>query len=82
MHIDVKSKLEDKKMRRHELACRIGVTYPTITAIYNVTSTSIKFDILQRICEELECTPNDILVFDKNSENPFDNSFNSMNPPS
>ena len=49
-------------MTRYELAKRIGVTYPTIDNIYKGTSTSIKFEILEAICRELDCTPNDIMV--------------------
>lgn len=64
MKIDIKHKLEEKGISRYELAKRIGVTYPTITSIYNGESTSIKFEILEGICKELDCTPNDILISD------------------
>lgn len=62
MKINISEKLEQKNMSRYELAKRVGVTYPTITAIYNGESTSIKLDILEAICSELECTPDEILV--------------------
>ena len=64
MKISIKQKLEEKGMSRYELAKRIGVTYPTITSIYNEISTSIKFEILESICKELDCSLDDILVFD------------------
>lgn len=64
MKINIKDKLEERNMTRYELAKRIGVTYPTIDNIYKGTSTSIKFDILELICKELDCSPIDILVFD------------------
>lgn len=64
MKINIKPRLEEKNMTRYELAKRIDVTYPTITSIYNGTTQSIKFEILEGICKELECTPNDILIFD------------------
>ncbi len=62
MKLNIKDKLEAKNMSRYELAKRIGVTYPTITAIYNGDSTSIKLDILEALCRELDCTPNEIVV--------------------
>ena len=62
MKINIKHKLDEKSMSRYELAKRIGVTYPTIDNIYKGTSTSIKFNILEGICKELNCTPNDILI--------------------
>jgi len=64
MRLNIKDKLAEKKMTRYELAKRIGITYPTVTAIYNGDSTSIKLEILEALCKELECTPNDIIVSD------------------
>lgn len=64
MKISIQQKLKEKGMSRYELAKRIGVTYPTIDNIYKGNSTSIKFDILESICKELECSPIDILVSD------------------
>lgn len=66
MHISIKDLLEKNNLTRYELAKRIGVTYPTITAIYNEKATSIKLDILDKLCDELNCTPNDVLVKDNN----------------
>lgn len=62
MKIYIKEKLKEVEMSRYELAKRIGVTYPTIDNIYKGKSTSIKLDILESICKELKCSPNDILV--------------------
>ena len=64
MQIDIKQKLKESGMTRYELAKRIGVTYPTIDNIYKGTSTSIKFEILEAICKELNSSPIDILVSD------------------
>ena len=62
MKISIQAKLKEKNMTRYELAKRIGVTYPTIDNIYKGTSTSIKFDILEAICKELDCSPIEILT--------------------
>lgn len=64
MKLNIKEKMREKNMTRYELSKRIGVTYPTITAIYNGDSTSIKLDILEALCRELNCTPNDIVISD------------------
>lgn len=64
MKINIKDKLDTKGISRYELAQRIGVTYPTITSIYKGESTSVKFDILEAICKELNCPLDEILVFD------------------
>ena len=69
MKINIKDKLDEKNITRYELAKRIGVTYPTIDSMYKGTSNSIKLDILESICKELDCLPTDILIFDdKNFE--------------
>lgn len=64
MKISIQRKLEEKNMSRYELAKRIGVTYPTITSIYQEKSTSIKLETLEAICKELDCSLDEILVFD------------------
>ena len=64
MKINIKDKMDEKNISRYELAQRIGVTYPTITSIYKGESTSVKFDILEAICRELDCSLDEILIFD------------------
>lgn len=64
MKISIQNKLEEKGISRYELANRIGVTYPTIDKIYKQKSESIKFEILESICRELNCSPNDIIISD------------------
>lgn len=64
MKISIRNKLEENNMTRYELAKRIDVTYPTIDNIYKEESTSIKFETLESICRELNCSLDDILVFD------------------
>ena len=64
MYINIREQLTKKNMSRYELAKRIGVTYPTIDNIFKSNSSSIKLEILESICMELDCTPNDILIPD------------------
>lgn len=64
MKICIKEQLKKNNISRYELAKRIDVTYPTIDKIYKEKSTSIKLEILEAICKELHCTPNDILIMD------------------
>ena len=71
MKIYIKEKLKEVEMSRYELAKRIGVTYPTIDNIYKGKSTSIKLDILESICKELRCSPNDILVTEDTNKKLF-----------
>lgn len=66
MYINIKNQLDKKGISRYELAKRIGVTYPTITNLYNGKSTAIKLEILENLCKELDCTPNDIIYTEDN----------------
>ena len=67
MKIDIKDKLKEKGISRYELANRINVTYPTIDKIYKGKSTSVKFENLESICKELNCSLDDILIFDNSN---------------
>nr|DAQ68982.1 MAG TPA: Cro/C1-type HTH DNA-binding domain protein [Caudoviricetes sp.] len=64
MKLNIKNKMDQLGITRYELAQRINVTYPTIDKIYKGESTSIKLEILEAICKELNCTPSEILASD------------------
>jgi putative transcriptional regulator len=64
MKLNIKNRMKELNITRYELAQKIGVTYPTIDKIYKGESTSIKLDILESICKELNCSPIEILDTD------------------
>lgn len=64
MKLSIQQKLKEQGLTRYELAKRIGVTYPTIDNIYKGNSSSIKLEILESICKELDCSLDEILIFD------------------
>ncbi|RFZ78278.1 XRE family transcriptional regulator [Lacrimispora amygdalina] len=64
MRLNIKDKMKEKNLNRHQLSMLINVGYPTINAIYNGKTASISFEILESICRVLECTPNDIIISD------------------
>ena len=64
MKFNIQPQLARLNITRYELSKRVGITYPTMDNIFKGNSTSIKLDILEAICRELECTPNDILISD------------------
>ena len=67
MRINIKDKMDERNISRYELAKNIGITYPTIDSIYKGNSSSIKLDILESICKELDCSLDEILIFDDNN---------------
>lgn len=64
MRINIKDKMDERNISRYELAKNIGITYPTIDSIYKGNSSSIKLEILESICKELDCSLDEILIFD------------------
>lgn len=47
-----------------QFAKAVGIERIAALKIYNGETASINFDVLESICQVLECTPNDIIVTD------------------
>jgi putative transcriptional regulator len=62
MIVNIDKILDNKGKTRYWLAKEVGITYPNLVKLCNNKTESIKFDILNKICNKLECTPNDILT--------------------
>lgn len=62
MEINLDIILEQKGKTRYWLAKEIGVTYPNLKKLADNNTTSIKFELIEKICKTLECTPNDIFI--------------------
>lgn len=63
--ITIKNKLKEMDKSIYWLHKESGITYANLSNITNGKTTSIKWDILEKICEALECTPNDIIDIEK-----------------
>ena len=61
----IESKLSEilgrKRIKMSELALKTGTTKNTVLNLYHNRTKRIEFDVLNKICNVLECTPNDIL---------------------
>lgn len=62
--LDIKPLMDSQNISRYQLAKQIDVSYPTMDSLYKGKNTSIKFEILEALCRELHCSPNDIFVSD------------------
>lgn len=58
--------LAQRKMRSKELAQRMGVTEQSLSMLKTGKALGVRFETLNKICNILQCTPNDIIVFSKN----------------
>lgn len=59
----VKVMLAMREMTQKELAEKTGIRPPTISAICTGTIKHLPVDVLERICDVLNCQPGDIIEF-------------------
>lgn len=56
--------LAKRKMRSRDLAAAVGITEVNISLLKSGKVKGVRFDTLARICEELQCQPGDLLVYE------------------
>ena len=61
VHLD--DVLEARGMTLAELATRVDVTVVNLSILKNGRARAIRFSTLTRLCEELDCTPGDLLTY-------------------
>lgn len=59
VHLD--QLLADKGITLAELAERVGITSANLSVLKNGRGRAIRFSTLTALCEELNCTPGDLL---------------------
>ena len=64
----VKVMLAMSEMTQKELAEKTGIRPPTISAICTGTIKHLPVDVLDRICDVLDCQPADIMEFVRTEE--------------
>jgi putative transcriptional regulator len=64
----VKVMLAMREMTQKELAEKTGIRPPTISAICTGTIKHLPVDVLDRICDVLDCQPADIMEFVRTEE--------------
>ena len=64
----VKVMLAIREMTQKELAEKTGIRPPTISAICTGTIKHLPVDVLDKICDVLDCQPADIIEFVKSEE--------------
>lgn len=53
-----------KRMKIAEISRLSGVSYSVVQRLYNDKVQSIDFEVLNKLCLILECTPNELLGFE------------------
>jgi len=52
-----------RKISVTELAARVGITMANLSILKNDKAKAVRFETLSKICEALECQPDDILHY-------------------
>ena len=52
-----------RKISSQELAERVGITTANLSILRTGKAKAVRFSTLEKICEELDCQPGDILEF-------------------
>lgn len=58
--------LMERNKSRYWLYKETGITQQNLGKLATQQTTGIKFDVLEKICIALECTPNDLIEVIKN----------------
>lgn len=61
----VKVMLAIREMTQKDLAERTGIRPPTISAICNNSAKHLPIDVLDKMCEVLDCQPSDLMEYVK-----------------
>jgi putative transcriptional regulator len=67
--INIDNLLKKQGKTRYWLAKQINVTYPNLCALADNKTQSVKFEIIEKICFALNCTPNEILLLSSPDNN-------------
>ncbi len=57
-----------RKMSSQELSEKLGITQANLSILKTNKGKAIRFSTLDKICEVLECTPGDILAYEKENK--------------
>ena len=52
-----------RKMSLNELSERVGITLANLSILKTGKAKAVRFSTLEKICEELDCQPGDILEY-------------------
>ncbi len=69
LYINVKELLKEKKRTKYWLIKEMGCSYQAISDVMNNNTKGMKFETLEKLCDVLECTPNDIFKIEKSENN-------------
>ena len=64
INMNVQKLLDEKQKTRYWLVKQMQTTYKTVNKICDNTLTGIQLETIEKLCNILECTPNDLFTID------------------
>ncbi len=65
LKMNVQNLLNEKGKTRYWLVKKMQTTYKTVNKLCDNTLTGLQLETIEKLCEILECTPNDLFIFEK-----------------
>ncbi len=62
--MNVQKLLDEKHRTRYWLVKEMQTTYKTVNKICDNTLTGLQLETIEKLCEILECQPNDLFTFE------------------
>lgn len=64
LKMNVQNLLNEKGKTRYWLVKKMQTTYKTVNKLCDNTLTGLQLETIEKLCEILECTPNDLFIFE------------------
>ena len=64
LKMNVQNLLNKKGKTRYWLVKKMQTTYKTVNKLCDNTLTGLQLETIEKLCEILECTPNDLFIFE------------------
>ena len=61
--IELDVMLAKRKMKLNDLAAEVGITAQNLSVLKSGRAKAVRFSTLDAICQALQCTPGDILIY-------------------
>ncbi len=64
LKMNVQNLLDERGKTRYWLVKEMQTTYKTVNKLCDNTLTGLQLDTIEKLCKILECTPNDLFIFE------------------
>ena len=62
--MNIQALLDEKNKSRYWLVKQMQTTYKTVNKLCDNTLTGLQLETIEKLCQILECEPNDLFIFE------------------